>query len=168
MLRPHFHFRTFKQLSFFIPSCTSVLFSKLSWLLVNSVWSSVEASQVQGEENPCSCLMLKNMNTYQSDERGEETGEEIKRAGSLAFCRLAFTFQWKRLCASYVPGLMLPSAYSELAITSSFSLQIKDQSLNLLFSFSTTLWLKLPPASPDASNHLSRTKSEFLQKELQS
>lgn len=63
---------------------------------------------------------------------------------------------------------MLPSAYSELAITSSFSLQIKDQSLNLLFSFSTTLWLKLPPASPDASNHLSRTKSESLQKELQS
>lgn len=54
------------------------------------------ASRVQEEENPCSCLMLKNMNTYQSDERGEKTGGEIKRTVSLDFCRLAFTFFHER------------------------------------------------------------------------
>lgn len=94
------------------------------------------------------------------DRRGDQENREF------GFLQASvYLFQWKRLCASYVPGLMLPSAYSELAITSSFPLQIKDQSLNRLFSFSTTLWLKLPPASPHSSNHLSRTKSESLWKE---
>lgn len=84
--------------------------------------------------------MLKNMNTYESDERGEKTGGEIKRMVSLGFCGLAFTsFNERSFVLSASQDSSLPSAYSELAIASSFPLQIKDQSLNMLFSFSIRL-----------------------------
>lgn len=140
--------------SFFLSSCTSVLFSKLSRLLVNSVWSSVEASRVQGGRKS---LQLFDAQEYEHlpvrwKRREERRQEGRSREREFEFLRASiYLFQRKQLCASYVPGLMLPSSHSELAITSSFPLQIKDQSLNTLSSFSTRLWLKPPPASHHSS-----------------
>lgn len=60
------------------------------------------------------------------EEKRQEGDQENREFGFLQAS--IYLFQWKELCASYVPGLILPSAYSELAIASSFPLQIKDQS----------------------------------------
>lgn len=79
------------------------------------------------------------------EEERQEGRSRDRASGFLQAC--IYLFPWKELYASYVPGLILPSADRQLAIASSFPPQIKDQSLNMLFSFSIRLWLNLPPAS---------------------
>lgn len=112
---------------------------------VDLVGPFLQPSRVQGEESPCRCLMPKNRNTQQSDERRDknEKGDPEKSDSVSAGQHLPLST--KAALSLLYPRLILLSAYGKLATALAFPLQIKDQSSNIFFSFSIRLWLKSPP-----------------------